>query len=80
MKKGNFTDEQIENEKRGIISQINSIEDEQDTEIIYYLGQELTNSNETIEQYKENIRNVTKQQIENIASKVKINTIFFLKN
>ena len=47
---------QIDNEKKGIISQINTIDDEQDTEIIYFLGQELTDSNQTIEQYKENIK------------------------
>ena len=80
MKNGNFTEEEIENEKKGIISQINTIDDEQDTEIIYFLGQELTNSNESIEEYKENVRKVTKEQIQNIASKVKINTIYFLRN
>ena len=80
MKKGNFTEEDIENDKKGIISQINTIDDEQDTEIIYYLGQELTNSNQSIEEYKENVRKVTKEQIQKIASKVKINTIFFLRN
>ena len=80
MKNGDFTEEQIENEKKGIISQINTIDDEQDTEIIYFLGQELTDSSETIEQYKENINKVTKDQIQNVASKVKINTIYFLRN
>lgn len=80
MKKGNFTDKEIENEKKGIISQINTIDDEQDTEIIYFFGQELTNSNESIEEYKENIKKVTKEQIQNIAEKVKVNTIFFLRN
>lgn len=80
MKNGDFTEEQIENEKKGIISQINTIDDEQDTEIIYFLGQELTDSSETIEQYKENINKVTKDQIQNVASKVEINTIYFLRN
>lgn len=80
LKNGDFTEEQIENEKKGIISQINTIDDEQDTEIIYFLGQELTGLNETIEQYKENINNVTKDQIQNVASKVEINTIYFLRN
>ena len=80
LKNGDFTEEQIENEKKGIISQISTIDDEQDTEIIYFLGQELTGLNETIEQYKENINNVTKDQIQNVASKVEINTIYFLRN
>lgn len=80
LKNGDFTEEQIENEKKGIISQIDTIDDEQDTEIIYFLGQELTDVNETIDQYKENIRKVTKEQIQNVAGKVEINTIYFLKN
>ena len=80
MKNGKFSEEEIENEKKGIISQINTIDDEQDTEIIYFLGQELTNENETIEDYKENVKKVTKEQIQNIASKVNINTIYFLRN
>lgn len=80
MRKGDFTEEQIENEKKGIISQISTIEDEQDTQIIYFLGQELTNTHEEIEEYKENIKKVTKEQIQNVASKVKINIIYFLRN
>ena len=80
LKNGDFTEEQIGNEKKGIISQINTIDDEQDTEIIYFLGQELTGTSETIEQYKENINKVTKEQIQNVASKVEINTIYFLRN
>ena len=80
MKNGDFTEEQIENEKKGIISHINTIDDEQDTQIMYFFGQELIGSNETVEDYKEGIKGVTKEKILNIASKVKINTIFFLRN
>lgn len=80
MKNGDFTDEQIENEKKGIISQINTIDDEQDTEIIYFFGQELIGANVPIEKYKENVNKVTREQIQNVASKVEINTIYFLRN
>ena len=80
LKNGDFTDEQIENEKKGIISQISLIDDEQDTQIVYFLGQELTNSNVQIEEYKQSISQVTREQIQNIASKININTIYFLRN
>ena len=80
MKNGDFTEEEIENEKKRIISEIDSIDDEQDTEVIYFFGQELTKSEVTIDEYKEKIKKVTKQEILNIASKIKINTIYFLKN
>ena len=80
MKNGEFTEEEIENEKKSIISGINLIDDEQDSGIVYYYGQEITNSNVSLEDYKKRVKNVTKDQILNIAKKVKINTIYFLRN
>ena len=80
MKNGEFTEEEIENEKKSLISGINLIDDEQDSGIVYYYGQEITNSNVNLEDYKKRVKNVTKDQILNIAKKVKINTIYFLRN
>ena len=80
MKNGEFTNEEIENEKKSIISGINLIDDEQDAGIVYFYGQEITNSNVDLEDYKQRVKNVTKEQILNIASKVRINTIYFLRN
>ena len=80
MKNGIFTDEDIENAKKGIISGIRSIDDEQDTEITYFLGQELTNAKISLEQYIDKIQNVKKQDIVNVANSININTIYFLKD
>lgn len=80
MKNGQFSDEDIENCKKSIISGIKSINDEQDTEITYFFGQELTNNDETVEQYIENIQGITKEQIQEVANDMKINTIYFLKD
>ena len=80
MKNGNFTDEDIENAKKSIISGIRSIDDEQDTEITYFFGQELTNEKVSTEEYIKNIENVSKQAIIKIANSLQINTIYFLKN
>lgn len=80
MKNGEFTNEEIENEKKSIISGINLIDDEQDAGIVFFYGQEITNSNVDLEDYKQRVKNVTKEQMLNIASKVKINTIYFLRN
>ena len=80
MKNGIFTDEDIENAKKGIISGIKSIDDEQDTEITYFLGQELTDSKISLEQYIEKIQKVTKQDIVNVANSININTIYFLRD
>ena len=80
LENGDFTEEDIQNEKKVILSYVNQIEDEQDTELMYYFGQELIDSHETIEDYKNGINSVTKDELINIASKIKINTIYFLRN
>ena len=80
MKNGVFSDEDIENAKKGIISGIKSIDDEQDTEITYFFGQELTNTKTSIEQYIEKIQKVTKQDIIKVANSISVNTVYFLKD
>ena len=80
MKNGKFTDEDIKSAKNLIFGTINSIEEEQDTEISYYFGQELAKSDVTIEEYRKRIEKVTKEQIIEVANNVKTNTIYFLKD
>ena len=80
MKNGVFTEEDIENAKKGIISGIKSIDDEQDTEITYCYGQELTDTKTSLDEYIENIERVNKEDIIKIAQAVTVNTVYFLKN
>lgn len=80
MKKGDFTEEEVENAKKGIIASIKTIDDEQDTEITYFFSQELSNSKCTIEQYMNDIKAVTREKVIDIANKVSINTVYFLKD
>ena len=80
MEDGNFSEEDIANAKKGIISTIKSIDDEQDTEITYFFGQELSGEKISIDEYIKKIENVTKENITKIAKSLKINTIYFLKN
>ena len=80
MKKGNFTDEDVEDSKKLIVSSIKSISAEQDTEITYDYGQELSSEHMAIKEYEEKIQNTTREQIIEIANKININTIYFLKN
>lgn len=79
MKNGNFTDEEINSAKTNIIATIKSIPDEQDTEITYYFGQELSEIKMNFEEYENNVNLVTKQNIIDFANKIKINTIYFLR-
>ena len=80
IKNGKFTEEDIKNSKTYLISSLKSVEEEQDTEIIYYIGQEISKMNMTIEEYIEKIKNVTKEQIIELANSVYLNTIYFLRS
>lgn len=80
MKNGVFTDEDIENAKKGIISAIKSIDDEQDTEITYFFGQELTDTKTSLEEYMEKVQKVSKEDIIKVANAVTVNTVYFLKD
>ena len=77
---GKFTDKDINNAKTYIISGIKNIEAEQDTEIVFYMGQELSGNYFSIEEYIKNINSVTKEQIVEFAKSLQINTIYFLTN
>ncbi len=80
MKKGNFTEEDIKSAKTGIISVVRAIPDEQDVTITYFLGQELAEVKMPYNEYEDRIEEVTKEDIQNFAQKVYIDTIFFLRN
>ena len=80
MKQGDFTEEDIANAKKGILATIKTIDDEQDTQISYYFGQELTNTRVSTEEYIKKIEKIQKEDVINIARKVSINTIYFLKD
>ena len=80
MKNGNFTDEDINNSKELIVASINSITSEQDSEITYYYGQELSDSFTSLEEYVNNIKRVSKENILELAKDIWINTIYFLRD
>ena len=79
MKEGKFTKEDIEDAKKLIISSIKSISAEQDTEITYNYGQELSKEYLKLEDYEKKVTEVSKEQIINLANTISINTIYFLK-
>lgn len=80
IKDGNFTEEDIENAKTYLISGIKNIEEEQDTEVIFYIGQEISKVNMTLEENIEKIKKVSKEDIINLANSIYVNTVYFLRN
>lgn len=80
MKQGQFKEEDIQSAKNLIYATINNIEEEQDTEISYYFGQELAKNDVTLQEYKQKVEQVTKEEILEVANQIKINTVYFLKD
>lgn len=80
MKKGDFSEDDLLAAKEYVKSGIVAIETEQDTGIIYYIGQEISKTNTSVEEYLKNIEEITKQDVIEIANSIELNTIYFLKN
>ena len=80
MKKGEFSDEDLASAKEFVKSGIAAIETEQDTGIIYYIGQEISKTNVSVDEYRKIMEEITREDIIEIANNIQINTIYFLKN
>ena len=80
MKNGKFSDEEIDNAKKYMTSGIKTVQDEQDSEITYYIGQDLSKTLLSFEEYMDKINSVTREEILEIAKNIHINTIYFLMN
>ena len=78
MKNGKFSDEDIQHAKELIIASFKSMQDEQDSEISFYFGREIQKESKDIDKQIKEVSEVTKQDIVDVANKIKINTIFFL--
>lgn len=80
MRDGKFTGKELENAKKYMVSGVNSVKDEQDSEITYYVGQELAGSLTTFDEYIDKINGVTIEDVKKVADNVNVNTIYFLRN
>ena len=80
MKNGKFTEEDLQNAKKYMISGLQSVQDEQVSEITYYIGQELSGKLTTFDEYIENVNKVDVEDVKKVANKININTIYFLRN
>lgn len=80
IKNGNFKEEDLQNAKTYLISSLKTVSEEQDAEVIYYIGQEISKTNRDLEEYMDKINKVTKDQIVELANSIQINTIYFLRN
>lgn len=80
MKNGDFSDKDIDDAKLMISTSIEAIPENQDAEITYYFTQEISDEFVSLEEYVKNINKIDKQKIVDIANKIQVNTIYFLKD
>lgn len=78
MKQGEFEESKIENAKTTYINGLTELEDSPDNIISLYAGIEYLGS-DNIEDRKDNIMKVTKEDIVKLASKIHLNTIYLLE-
>lgn len=79
MKKGNITDEEMENSKSEIINSLNSCYDDQKQLQSFYMGNIIAGMDVSLEEYKENIGKVTKQEVIDVIKKLELDTVYFLE-
>ena len=80
MKNGNISDEEFNSAKELIVSSIELIEESKEDMVTFYFDQNLFEENLSVTEYKEMIKKVTKEDVIEVAKKVKEDTIYFLTN
>ena len=80
IQEGRFSYEDLNNSKELIIESIRGINSEQDTEITYYYGQELSDSFTTLDEYIEKISNVSVEDVKELAGSIAVDTVYFLRD
>ena len=79
MTNGNFTEDDIKNAKSAFINSLNLIFDSESRTIDYYYFKELVN-NDSLDKRILEFKSVTKEEIMNVAKKIKLNTTYILGN
>lgn len=79
MKNGNISDEEFYAAKELLISSISLIPESAEDMIAFYFDQSLFEENLTVQDYIMKLKNITKEQIIEIAKQVTMDTIYFLK-
>jgi predicted Zn-dependent peptidase len=80
MKKGDFNEDDIISAKNSIITSVRSMTDSAGMLSDFYYTQSISKTNDSIEEIIEKIRRVSKEEIIEVASKIQLDTIYFLKN
>ena len=80
IQEGKFSQDDINNAKELITESIRGISSDQDTEITYYYGQELSDNFVTLDEYIEKINNVKMEDVKELANGIFVDTVYFLRD
>lgn len=78
MKLGKFSETEIKQAKKSLITSIKSVKDNNFSLTDYYLSNILANDNRSIDEIIERLKNVSKDEIVEAAKKLSLDTIYFL--
>ncbi len=78
MKNGEFTDEEFDATVKSIVNSLNSMGDSIAYLSDYYLGQTITNTHISLDDFIEKIKAVTKSDVISVAQKIELQMIYFL--
>ncbi len=80
IKKGNISNEEMENTKKAMINSVNEMGDNASAMADFYYGQVITKQYYSPSQLIDQIQNVKKEEIVAVAEKMMLDTIYFLNN
>lgn len=78
IKKGNISDYEYESTMKTIETGIKSLMDSQMQIVDYYLSQAVSETGDSFASMAEKVKKVTRQDVINISSKIKLDTVYFL--
>ncbi|MBQ8827672.1 MAG: insulinase family protein, partial [Clostridia bacterium] len=79
IKNGDVTDEEFDAAKKNLINNLRNLAEEQYSLLDYYLDQSFLRNGYTIDEYIEGINNVEKEQIFDVAKRIQLDTVYFMK-
>lgn len=78
MKKGNISEYEYNTTLKTLENSLNSMRDEQAQILDFNYGQILTGNNRTLEEVIENMKKVTVEDVISVASKIELDTVYFM--
>ena len=80
IKDGQIGDKEIDDAKVALCAALDGIKEEQIPEMFYYLGQDFSGEKMSVDEYKEKINVVTKEDIVEFANSLKVKVIYLLRD